>query len=258
MNAGLQILLTALLVAGGVGGYHVLTADRGPADYDEPSLVAASDLRDLQARVSSLEGQEPMLQGNVSSQDLYDQVRALADRVRKLEQGSPADATAVGRTSSLDEEAGTGTGPAPVGDTTRALLEDGPSPLTEAQEKRVRDLVDNQMRSRMRGREAGRIDRTLQQLGIELNDEQKTKLEAAMNERRAAMGELWRSARESGQSRDETRASMEEQMATLNREFTQKLTEFIPAGDAEAIGASLTSFGGRGPGSRGGGRSGGR
>ena len=248
VNAGLQILLTVLLVAGGGGGYHVMAADRGAADYDEPSLLAASDLRDLEGRLSALEGQEPMLQGNVSSQDLYDQMRALAERIEKLEQAGPAPATPVLEGSAADVGAG------PVADTTRPMLEDGPSPLTTAQEKRIKDLVDHQMRSRMRGRNTGRIDRTLERLGIELTDDQKRKLEVEMDAQRQAMGELFRSARDSGLSREEMRASMQDSMATLNREFTQKVSAFIPAGDAEAISASLNSFGGRGPGGRGGGR----
>ncbi|MHC5012508.1 MAG: hypothetical protein ACYTG6_16450, partial [Planctomycetota bacterium] len=131
-----------------------------------------------------------------------------------------------------------------------------PSPFTAAEEERVRDLMRDALRNRTRNMTSGRIDRALTNLRVELTDDQRERLSNALTAHQEAVRETWRAGREEGLAREE----VQEEIALLNGKFTETISEFIPAADAEAISTSLTTRtrggagGPGGPGGRGGGR----
>lgn len=243
MSTTASVLLTVVLVAGGIGTYHVLTADDAPTSSANPIALADRDLASLEDRLAALEQRGPVLQGSTTPKDIYDRLNLIEDRLAAFEKKGPVAAR-----TSADE-----TLPAPVptvaaaGSEVVELPDGSASPLTAAQEKRIRELMEQAAQRRFQRGNEGRIDRTLQRLGIEITDDQKKKLDVAMTEHFGKVRDLFRSGRESGQSREDIR----NQIQGLNQQFTQKVSEFIPAADAEAITSSLTSFGGDRGGRRG-------
>lgn len=243
MSTAASVILTVVLVAGGIGTYHVVTMDDAPDASLDPIGLADRDLGALEERIAALEGRGPVLQGSTTPSDVYDRIHLLEDRLATLEKKGPT----AGRTSA-DEALPV---PAPTsnaaGNQVVELPDGSASPLTAAQEKRIRDLMQEASRSRWQRGNSSRIDRTLERLNIEISDDQKKKLDAEMTAHFGKIRDLFRSGREAGQSRDEIRDSMQ----GLNQEFTQKVSTFIPAADAEAITSALTSFGGDRGGRRG-------
>ena len=237
MNPFLQVLLTLALVTGGLATYHVLV-DRGsdPASA-EVAAVGDRDLAALEARIDALENRAPLLRG---STDGGERLLDLEGRVKSLE-AQPARRQA-GRTEALEAPA------AEELPDSGAAAPDDETALSDAQKKAVRRLVEGAVREQMGGRASDRVNRTLEQLDLELTAEQREKLDAAWATHRESVGEVWRAGREAGTPPDEIRA----EMTTLNQKFTQGLAEFLPAGDAEAITGALTSMR-RGPGGGGGG-----
>ena len=244
MSTSLQLLLTVLLVGGGIGGYHLLTADRARDAGAEDEVGYLRQIASLEERIQVLEAPKPLLRGAVDTQDLWNQLQRLGERVDALEaEPPPASPTRVA--AGVMETTRAERQPPTEGE--RSVTAEGePSPLTESEEKRVRQLVDGAMRDRMQGWANRRMDRTLGELGIELTADQREKLNTALGEHMRAVRDTFRQAREDGVPREE-RASL---LAPLNEQLTQKMTEFIPASDAEAIVSAIPSMG-RGPGGSG-------
>lgn len=236
MNPLLQIVLTLALVAGGIAVYHVATDDAAPSGQQEGDLVAARDLASLEARVEALENRKPLLRGSFDGEaTLVD----LSARVKSLEKSPPR--MAAGRT----EAAGTGApgSDAPFEAGTEDVAVEGVSALTKAQQKEIQRLVDGAVRERMDSRSSGRMNRALEELGIELTEDQRTKLDAAWSGHMEKAREVFRNARAEGLDREAARAKMGE----LNQELTQSVAEFMPAGDAESIVGALSTMGRGGP-----------
>lgn len=243
MSSSKQALFLVALVAGGIATYHFLVADTAGSATVVTEM--AQDNGDLERRITALERREPMLQGSVDVSGLRGRMRDLESRVAILEESGRALA---------DGEA-PATAPAQSTSTTEvadgAVDEAAPG---GALKKRVESLVEGAMRSRMQDRMRGRLDRSLDELGIDLTADQREKLEAAMAERMESMREIRHAGRESGSSRED----MDEQIAGVSARFTETLTTFMPAADAQAL-TTATAFGpGFGPGPGGGGRGPGR
>lgn len=243
VNTAVSILLTVVLVGGGIGAYHVVTSD-GAADAGADAIaIQDRDLSGLEARLAAIEGNKPILVGSATPADLYDRIKVLEERLANLEK-APAARVGVGLTEAAPESTVAAAGSEVVD------LGDGVvSPLTASQEKRIQDLVRESMRDRQRRGGEDRMNRTLNELGIELTDDQRKRLDKEMGEHRNLVRDLFRSGMAEGKSRDELMTQVQE----LNQGFTQKISEFIPAADAEALVGNLTSMGGRGgrPGGRG-------
>ncbi len=253
MNTTLQILVTALLVGGGIGGYHLLSAgpSSDPLASTEPGY--ARQIAALERRVRDLENEGPVLQGTVDAQALWDQLQRLGERVDAVEQAEPASGGAR-LSAGVTEATGTEPAPADAGSPAAPGASGGPSPLSEAEEQRVRELFQDTMRNRMQDWANRRLDRTLGELGIELRPEQREQLNETIGEHMQSVREVMDKAREDGVPREERRALME----PLNEQLTQKISAFLPVADAEAITKALPTpgrgpGGGGGPGGRGGG-----
>lgn len=240
MNALAQILITVALVAVGVGGYHVLVAEDASAPAAGNLQMADRDLGELEARLGVLEDRSPVLVGGASE--------ALADRLAALEKRIAAFETAETTTSAGIVE---GEAPRPPVAWVPVELDDGSlSPLSEAQEKRIRDLVASASRDRRRDAMGGFMDRQLQRLGLELTDDQKQRLDASIDAHRTKIRDLFTTNREAGISREETMSQMQE----LTKQLTDDISSYMPAADAEAITSSFSNMGRRGPGGGGRGR----
>ncbi|MHC5009763.1 MAG: hypothetical protein ACYTG6_02305, partial [Planctomycetota bacterium] len=61
MSTTLQILLTAVLVGGGIGSYHLVAAER-ETNAGTEAAVADRDLAAIEERLHALEVRSPMLQ----------------------------------------------------------------------------------------------------------------------------------------------------------------------------------------------------
>ena len=245
MNAAVSILVSLVLVAGGIGTYHVVTSSASEDGANPEISLASRDLQDMEERLSALEGRAPVLQGNTSAQDLYDRLRIFEERLDALEKRGPKPSMSAGVAGPVEAPPAVRDA---AGNEVVELADGETSPLTAAQEKRVRDLMNESMRSRFQRGGRDRTARTLERLGIELTDDQRKKLDDTMSQHMTKVRDLFRSGRESGQSREELRSQMQQ----MNQELTQQVSEFIPAADAEAIVTGLTSFGGGPGGSRGG------
>jgi len=234
VSTSLQILLTVALVAGGIAAYHVITDHGEPVAGPEVAVLEGRDLADLEDRLAVLEGRDPMLRGANDTRDLWAYLKRLDERLTALEEHGPAAARAVPSETS----------PATVDDAGASASEvaTGLPGFSDAQEKAIRALVDGAVRERMAPRIEGRVNQTLDRLGIELTPEQRGKLDAAWLEHVEAVREVFRTAQERGADREQVM----EDVAAVNAKFTRSLAEFLPAGDAEAIGGALTAVG-RGP-----------
>jgi hypothetical protein len=249
-----HVFSTAALVAAGVATYHVVVApDRAPA-AGSAGLVAERDVQGLEDRLAALEGAgRPLLQGSTPAQDIADRLAVLERRLAALEGGRKAVVTAVGdRGDATPSDAGAAAPEArPVeGAPALAAGGDGTSPLTKAEEDRVRELVGAMVRNRFDQANDGRMRRTLERLGIQLDDAQQKQLDDALAKHRETVRDTFRAAREAGKEREEIRAEINAQNAKL----TETLATFMHPADAQALTEALTQRpdGGGGPGAFGG------
>ncbi|MDJ0972850.1 MAG: hypothetical protein QNJ98_00145 [Planctomycetota bacterium] len=233
MGNSMQVLLLVGLMAGGLGIYHVLVAsDSEPAPLVTP---VADDDGDLARRVAALEDREPPLQGSLDSSDLWQRVRDIESRLDALEQRRKAPGADDPTTPDTDAKG--------AGGLASDLVADAEGEAGDALKKRVDRLVEDAMGARMRNRMSGRLDRTLGELGVELDDEQRKKLEDAMAVRMQETRKILRSGREAGLSREE----VGEQIAKVSATFTETLSSFMSATDAQAITEATAGPPGGGP-----------
>ena len=240
MNAMVQILVTAALVGGGIAAYHMVVADGSSQPQETASLLSERDLTDLGDRVAALEGREPVLRGSGDTQGLWDAYKRLDERLAALESGGATRTSVAMSGGASGQPSASGEMPLDGSEDVAAAGDGEPSPLSAAQEERVRALVQGERQDRMRRWGSERMDRVLEQNGIELTKAQRVKLDAATGDHFAAVVNLWRTGSSSGLDREQIMA----QMGEMNVQYTQKISDFIPVRDAEAITTSLMNFGG--------------
>jgi hypothetical protein len=250
MSTLAQILITVVLVAAGVAGYHFVAAEGG-ADGDVGATYTADSraLADLQRRLDAIEGDGARLDGLPAETRLAMVVAELDARITALEARAPSRTSRPGATTeerALEIEGASGA----AYDEGEGELLAGASDLSKAQQKRIRDIVQSEISARnsRRGQEA--LNRRLERLGLELNDEQKAKVGEALTTHYQAVGEKMRELRDEGLPREDIR----KEIRGFNDGLTETLSTFLPAADAEAITKSMTQRRSRGPGGGGGGQ----
>jgi hypothetical protein len=110
------------------------------------------------------------------------------------------------------------------------------SPLSRAEEERVRELVAGMVRNRFDQASEGRLRRTLERLGIQLDEGQQKRLDEALTQHRERIRETVRQARDSETPREEVRALVGGQTQRL----TESLAAFMHPADAERLTQALT------------------
>jgi len=91
-----------------------------------------------------------------------------------------------------------------------------------------------------------RIDGALKGLQITLTDEQRTKLATALTDFEPRRNEIWGEAKRSGAAAGpdvDWGVIIQDTTRLIAREFTERISPFIPGGDAERISANLNSEG---------------
>ena len=263
-----QVVLTAVLVATGLVAYHFVVHDGASPTA---ALASASGVRpagdDLERRVEALELRPgvlvPALAGSTSPDDLALRVRRLEQRLESLAPGRSGGTAPSGLPDAAQPRSAPDGAPADGADDDPAAFVEGgtlATLLTPSQRRTFENLVDDALDSRGERQQWRRAEERIQALGIELSADQAQKVQDAMGARRKAISDAFQKVRATGVQGADFRDQLGEARTQADQTFTQTLSTFLAAPDAEAVSKALTSPGGgrgaffRGPGGGRGGR----
>ncbi len=225
----LNVLLSTTVAVVVVGAHHALTATEPlPGGVPVPSADGRR-LADLERRLKGIEGAEPArLRGLFGTEALVERLGRIEDRLDALERGAPG-----GRGPRLDpdtEVAVTAPASAPTVENGEAVEEQA-SPLTEDQERRVRDLAAGVLQGREQLRAAGAVHRALEELGLELTSERGQQVEEALAAHRDRVHRTLEAARAEGLPPDEARG----RVGQLDGQLREALGTVLPASEADSL-----------------------
>lgn len=222
------LLINLVMVGGALVIYDQMQSSSGGATYDM-SGADPVDLADIETRLARLESREgqPALAGGGNE--------SILRRLEALERSSPGAATVAAGDSGSAEPSSDAPSRPDSGPIT-SFSNDGD--ITEGEVSRFRKLMDAANEQRRLEREREALARTLEQLDIEMDDQQKEQYLAARQERRRMMGEMWQKLREN-RTPDTPREEIMEQMNAgrdkVNEAFAITLNKFLPTGDATKL-----------------------
>lgn len=223
------VLLNVITAAVAVIVYDQVRDDDGPAHIAGPAQTV--DLSDVERRLAQLEGaQRPALRAEGKGAIDPSQIEAIERRVDLLENHAKAELTAA--------PADTPSGDVPVAEAGTTPSEDEVSRFRKVAAKAK--ALDRVKKVR------GFLKKALGKIGVDLTDDQQTKLAAVMADFRERRDEIWSEVKQevatSGVDPDWPRV-IEDTNARIQREFTERVSEALPNADAETIAGALTSGG---------------
>jgi hypothetical protein len=223
------VVLNVFLVAAGIFVYDQLRND-GPAPA-APAGVQPVDLGGIEARLAALEAQrEPLLRAQGSDASLLQRLEALEGR---FEAARPASAPGA------DAEDPERPSPTPAASASK----DDPTPEAVARFRKLQEYVNREERARV---QRGRIMARIAKLGIRLTAKQQERLVQAYVAFQPRVSEIWGEAKTRAMDdRDEVDwpTVIAETTVVIQQEFTQQVSSFITAPDAEAIAGALYARG---------------
>ena len=225
------LLLNVAVVGGGLFAYDQLrTEEPAPAEPEAPQTV---ELGDLEARVKALEAQPaPPLQAEGLDPRVAKQLEALASRIEALEKREPTETPVVD-------------GNEPQGESTPKPMPSGEEPKgepTKEEVARFKKLQSAAYRERRLQRIAKRVKSRLASLDLSLTPEQQKQLVAAYADFEPRRDEIWTEVKQNTPDttpREDWGQIITDTNARIQREFTERITPFIPAADAETISEGL-------------------
>lgn len=230
MRSPPQILLTATLLVAVMAAYHLLLtsthvpATAGPAAFDDLAL------KEIEARLTRVEDQLAAPLRLAGTATVEDRLGPLEARLAALEQRGLTHEAA-------PQLPADGPSPARVAATVDPSSAAPGASLTDAQERRVRDLAERVLRGPEQRRAEVMMDGALRRLDLDLTAEQRQKVEEALLEHRTAERDAMDAARAEGLSREEAR----DRLRPLEQQFQETLATFLPASDAEVLVHTLTA-----------------
>ena len=217
------LLINLVTVAVAIVAYDQL---RGP----EPTGLLSAEARgdadaDLAARVTALEAaRQPMLKAD-GPHRLVERLDRLEEAVRALRSGAAQPAVA-------PEEDGS------VGRPQEDARDVGESPGVEDVE-RFRQLQAASRRLERMKREEMRVGKVLDGLGVRLSGEQRRRLLEAHVDFEERRNEIWTSVKTQAAPDTDWPTVIAQTQQVVRGEFVQRISSFLPAGDAEQIAAAL-------------------
>lgn len=227
MKTPIVVAVNAAVAVAAILVYDALrdTESAPPAAQEAPIAAA------IEQRLAALESRIDALAAQGGDRRSTSRLAQIEDRLAAVESKDAAAAAAA------EAE------PAP--DTTTPQLVEKPGDEFSPEEvARFRRLAERVEADRERERTAAALDGVLQRLGLNLTAAQKERLAAEVAAFRAQQRErmMGGGGPAAVRSRDDVMASLQEAQAN----FTKKLEEFLPAGDAAAIAGAIPMFVGRG------------
>jgi len=217
------VALNVLLVGAGLVAYDVVRGVE-PAG-DDPHAALAEQLDLLQERVDDVERRVAGAGRGDGERRVSPQVLDIEARVAALEKPRALPATSVAPARA--PEAAAAAAPEAARD----------APISDVEVERVRLALERLEQRRERERAARMLDGLLDRLGVALAEEQKQRLADELNAYRDGVRESLRGARESGLSREDVTAAMDD----LRAGFTTRLELFMDAADAKAVSDEIGS-----------------
>lgn len=223
------LLMNAAIAAAAILIYDQVRSDDGPAHIAGPAQTV--DLSAIEKRIAMLESaQRPALRAEGKGPIDASQIEALESRVDSLEQHAKDEYVEAPGAAPSDAE------PVAVG---------GTAPTAEEVSRFRKVAAKAKALDRVK-KVRGFLKKALDKIGVDLTDDQQTKLAAVMADFRERRDEIWtevkQSVAESGVDPDWPRV-IEDTNARIQREFTERVSEALPNADAETIAGALTSGG---------------
>ena len=240
------IAANILIVGAGIMTYDVMRSDA-------PTAATTADGEPVD--VAALEDRLDELERRLDGLSTIQTDRKITSRLLKLEQQLAA------RETGATPMAAAGSAkvlPARL-PASAAPPSEGGSELADADDERSVEIVKKAMErieaDRERERSARGVDRMVDRLGLQLTDDQRTRLGEEFSAFRNKVRDNFRNGRQEGRTREDMQAEME----TLRSDFGTSLGQFLSQSDADAIVEEMGNGGGgrRGPGGLGGVRGGG-
>jgi hypothetical protein len=235
-----QTLLTVAIVAAAIAAYHMVSTDEPGADAGAPVALYDGAISALERRMARIEEDRPVRLHAAGLADLGERLDRIEARLSAVEVRGPEERP---RTATA-EDAPPAMQPAVDGAVTGASTT---APLTEAQERRVRDLANRVLQSREQRRMAGLLDGALNRLDLDLTDGQRKKVEEALSAHHESVRQTLDKARVEGLSFEAAR----ERLVPLEERFRETLSSLVPAADADELVRVLTAPPGPPPGAGG-------
>ena len=225
------LLLNVAVVSGGIFAYDQLrTEEPAPAEPEAPATV---DFGDLEARLEALESQpSPALQAEGLDPRVAKRLEALALRIEALETRKAIEAAVADEPA---PDVGSKPKPMPSG-------EEPKGEPTKEEVERFKKLQSAAHRARRIERIAKRVKSRLASLDVSLTPEQQKKLVAAYADFEPRRDEIWVEVKTNTPDttpREDWGQIITDTNARIQREFTERITPFIPQADAEAISEGL-------------------